>query len=36
LLKISENIKEQSGRIAIVTGANIGLGFETTKALSQT
>ena len=28
------NIPDQSGKIAIVTGANIGLGLETTKALA--
>lgn len=30
-----ENIPPQEGRIMIVTGANTGLGFETTKALAQ-
>ncbi len=31
----AENIPDQDGRIALVTGANSGLGFETSKALLQ-
>ena len=30
-----QHVPPQSGRIAIVTGANIGLGYETTLALAQ-
>ncbi|MDA3867121.1 MAG: oxidoreductase [Salinivirgaceae bacterium] len=30
------NISTQNGRIAIVTGANVGLGYETTLALAKT
>jgi len=30
-----ENIPSQKGRIAVVTGANIGLGYETTLALAS-
>lgn len=29
-----DDIPQQSGKIAIVTGANSGLGFNTTKALA--
>jgi len=31
----TENIPNQTGRIAIVTGANSGIGYETTLALAQ-
>ena len=31
-----ENIPSQNGRIAIVTGANNGVGFETTVGLART
>ena len=30
-----DDIPSQEGRIAVVTGANIGLGFETSRALAQ-
>ena len=30
-----EDMPSQEGRIAVVTGANIGLGLETTRALAQ-
>ena len=30
-----DDIPSQEGRIALVTGANIGLGLETTRALAQ-
>ena len=30
-----DDIPSQEGRIALVTGANFGLGLETSRALSQ-
>ena len=30
-----DDMPSQEGRIAVVTGANIGLGLETTRALAQ-
>ena len=31
----TDNMPDQTGKIFVVTGANSGLGFETTKALAQ-
>ena len=31
----TDNIPDQSGRIAIITGSNSGIGFEAAKALAE-
>ena len=31
----THHIPDQSGRTAVITGANTGLGFETAKALAE-
>jgi NAD(P)-dependent dehydrogenase (short-subunit alcohol dehydrogenase family) len=31
----SEDIVDQTGRVAIVTGGNSGIGYETVKALAE-